>query len=68
MSMHPFILLLMLTLKILSSFHTMGLEGANNDEELYHNCWLNKWECNHADPKQWVEIFSITLFFRLEAI
>ncbi len=33
-------------------------KGANNDEELYHNCWLNKWKCNHVDPKQWVEIFS----------
>jgi hypothetical protein len=26
-------------------------KGAKNDEELYHNCWLNKWKCNHANPK-----------------
>jgi hypothetical protein len=36
---------------------------AKNDEELYHNCWLRKWKCNHADPKQWVEIFFIMFFF-----
>jgi len=36
---------------------------AKNDEELYYNCWLNKWKCNHADPKQWVEIFSVTFSF-----
>jgi hypothetical protein len=38
-------------------------KGAKNDEELYHNCWLSKWKCNHADPKQWVEIFFIMFFF-----
>jgi hypothetical protein len=21
-------------------------KGAKNDEELYHNCWLNKWKSN----------------------
>jgi hypothetical protein len=26
-------------------------KGVKNDEELYHNCWLNKWKCNHANPK-----------------
>jgi hypothetical protein len=39
--------------------------GAKNDEELYHYCWFNKWKCNHADPKQWVEISSIMFFFGL---
>jgi len=29
-------------------------KGGKNDEELYHNCWFNKWKCNHVDPKQWV--------------
>ncbi len=44
-------------------------KGANNDEELYHNCWLNKWKCNHVDPKQWVENFFVVFFFSLlEAI
>ncbi len=38
-------------------------KGAKNDEELYHNCWLNKWKCNHAYPKQWVKIFCITFSF-----
>jgi hypothetical protein len=36
---------------------------ARNDEELYHNYWLNKWKNNHADPKQWVEISSIVFSF-----
>ncbi len=22
-------------------------KGTKNDEKLYHNCWLNKWKCNH---------------------
>jgi hypothetical protein len=26
-------------------------KGAMNDEELYHNCWLNKWKSIHANPK-----------------
>jgi hypothetical protein len=31
-------------------------KGAKNDEELFHNCLLSKWKCDHVDPKQWVEI------------
>jgi hypothetical protein len=38
-------------------------KGSNNDEELYHNYWLNKWRCFHADPKQWVEISFVTFSF-----
>jgi hypothetical protein len=38
-------------------------KGTNNDEELYHNCWLSKWKCNHANPKQWVEISFIAFSF-----
>jgi len=38
-------------------------KGSKNDEELYHNCWFNKWKCNHANPKQWVEISFITFCF-----
>jgi hypothetical protein len=38
-------------------------KGANNDEELYHNCWLSKWKCNHIDSKQWVEISCVTFSF-----
>jgi hypothetical protein len=38
-------------------------KGAKNDEELYHNCWLNKWKNNHVDPRQWVEIFCIMFCF-----
>jgi hypothetical protein len=37
--------------------------GANNDEELYHNCWLSKWKCNHADPKQSVKISYVVFSF-----
>jgi hypothetical protein len=37
--------------------------GAKNDEKLYHNCWLSKWKCNHANLKQWVEISFVTLSF-----
>jgi len=43
-------------------------KGANNDEELYHNCGLNKWNCNHVNPKQWVEISSVAFFFQLKVI
>jgi hypothetical protein len=38
-------------------------KGAKNDEELYHNCWLSKWKCIYVDPKQWVEMYSITFSF-----
>jgi hypothetical protein len=38
-------------------------KGAKNDEELYHNCWLNKWKNNHVDLKQWVEIYRVTFSF-----
>jgi hypothetical protein len=38
-------------------------KGVKNDEELYYNRWLNKWKCNHANPKQWVEISCITFSF-----
>jgi hypothetical protein len=34
-----------------------------NDEELYHNYWLNKWKNNHASPKQWVKISCVAFFF-----
>jgi len=43
-------------------------KGAKNDEELYHNCWLNKSKCNHVNPKQWVEIFLSCFLFGLEVI
>ncbi len=26
-------------------------KGDENDEELYHNCWLNKWKSNQCSPK-----------------
>jgi hypothetical protein len=42
-------------------------KGAKNDEELYHNCWLSKWKCNHADPKQWVEIYSVAFSFSIRS-
>jgi hypothetical protein len=38
-------------------------KGAKNDEELYHDYWLSKWKCNHADLKQWFEISYIVFFF-----
>ncbi len=41
-------------------------KGTKNDEELYHNCWLSKWNYNHADPKQWVEISSVTFYFSVK--
>jgi len=36
---------------------------AKNDEELCHNCWLNKWKNNHVDPKQWVKISCVVFSF-----
>ncbi len=38
-------------------------KGVENDEELCHNCWLNKWKNNHVDPKQWVKISCIAFSF-----
>jgi hypothetical protein len=38
-------------------------KGVENDEELYHNCWLNNWRNNHVDPKQCVEISCVTFSF-----
>jgi len=38
-------------------------KGTDNDEELYHNCWLSKWKSNHEDPKQWVKISCVTFVF-----
>jgi len=40
-------------------------KGVKNDEQLYHNCWLSKWKCNHADLKQWVEISFVVFSFQL---
>ncbi len=38
-------------------------KGTNNDRELYQDCWVSKWKCNLANPKQWVDISSILLSF-----
>jgi hypothetical protein len=27
-------------------------KGAKNDKKLYHECWMSKWKCNLASPKQ----------------
>ncbi len=43
-------------------------KGAENDEELFHNCWLSKWKSNRVDPKQWVKISFVVFFFQLKAI
>jgi hypothetical protein len=53
--------------KVYVQWWVLAKKGAKNDEELYHNCWLSKWKCNHEDPKQWVEISSIMFFCHLEA-
>ncbi len=37
-------------------------KGAKNDEELYHNCWLNKWKCNHANPNNGLK-YLLSRFF-----
>jgi hypothetical protein len=42
--------------------------GANekktrNDKKLYQDCWMNKWKCNLANPKQWVDISFILFSF-----
>jgi hypothetical protein len=26
-------------------------KGANNDKNLYQDCWVSKWKCNLTDPK-----------------
>jgi hypothetical protein len=42
-------------------------KGSMNDEELYHNCWLSKWKCNHANLKQWVEMSSVVFSFAVRS-
>jgi hypothetical protein len=49
--------------KVYVQWWVLVRKGAKNDEKWYYNCWLNKWKCNHADSKQWVEIFSVTFSF-----
>jgi hypothetical protein len=49
--------------KVYVQWWVLVRKGANNDEELYHNCWLNKWKGNGVDPKQWVEISCVTFSF-----
>jgi hypothetical protein len=38
-------------------------KGVKNDEELYCDCWLNKWKCNLGDLKQWVDILFVLFSF-----
>jgi hypothetical protein len=52
--------------KVYVQWWVLVRKGAKNDEELYHNCWLNKWKSNHVNPKQWVKISYVTFFFRLK--
>jgi hypothetical protein len=37
--------------KVYVQWWVLMRKGTKNDEELYHNCWLNKWKCNHVDSK-----------------
>jgi hypothetical protein len=55
-------------MKVYVQWWILVRKGTKIDEELYHNCWLSKWKCNHADPKQWVEMSSVAFFFQLKAI
>jgi len=43
-------------------------KGGKNDEELYHNCWFNKWKCNHADPNNGLKFLLLRFVFGLKAI
>jgi hypothetical protein len=47
--------------KVYVQWWVLVKKGAKNDE-LYHNCWLSKWKCNHENTKQWVEISFVTFF------
>ncbi len=38
-------------------------KGTHNNAKLYQGCWEGKWKCNLVDPRQWVEIDSITFSF-----
>ncbi len=49
--------------KVYVQWWVLVRKRAKNDEELYHNYWLNKWKSNHADPKQWVKMSCVTFFF-----
>ncbi len=49
--------------KVYVQWWVLVRKGVENDEELYHKCWLSKWKNNHLDPKQWVEISCVTFFF-----
>jgi hypothetical protein len=49
--------------KVYVQWWVLVRRGAKNNEELYHNCWLNKWKSNHVDPKQWVKISYVVFSF-----
>jgi hypothetical protein len=49
--------------KVYVQWWVLVRKGVEDDEELCHNCWLNKWKSNHVDPKQWVQIFCIAFSF-----
>jgi hypothetical protein len=49
--------------KVYVQWWVLVRKGAKNDEELYHNYWLNKWKSNHVDLKQWVEISCVAFSF-----
>jgi hypothetical protein len=38
-------------------------KGVKNDEQLYHNCWLSKWKCNHANLKNGLKYLSSCFLF-----
>jgi hypothetical protein len=35
--------------KVYVQWQVFVRKGTKNNEELYHNCWLNKWKNNHAN-------------------
>jgi len=49
--------------KVYVQWWVLMKKGAKNDENLYDNCWLSKWKCDHAYPKQWVEISYVVFSF-----
>jgi hypothetical protein len=49
--------------KVYVQWWVLVRKGAKNDENLYHNCWLNKWKCNQVHPIEWLKYFLSFFFF-----
>jgi hypothetical protein len=54
--------------KVYVQWWVLVRKGVKNDEELCHNCWLNKWKCNHVDPNNGSKYLVLHFLSQLKEI